>query len=87
MVSGSMEGALAQAIGDATLDQKQVLLRELSHWNQTEGMADDFRRFLNSGFGVAVHFRKPADARNFMDGIYDGFIRSVRQEAGKDWKP
>lgn len=87
VVDGSVEGALAKAMGDTTLDQKQMLLREWWNWNQAEGATDDIRRFLDHGFGIALHFETPVDARNFMNGIYDSFIRSVRQEAGKDWKP
>ena len=86
-VHGSVDGALAQAISDASLAHKQTLLKQWWNWNQTEGATDDIRRLLNDGFGIALHFKKPIDARNFMNGIYDGFIRSVRQEAGKDWKP
>ena len=87
VVDGSVEGALAKAITDAPLGHKQMLLKEWWDWNQSEGRVYDIRRWLGDGFGVDLHFGKPIDARNFMNRIYDGFIQSVRQEAGKDWKP
>jgi hypothetical protein len=69
------------------LPLRQTILREWRDWQLLEGTnSDDLRRFVNDEFGVAVWFKKPIDARHFMDRLYDEFIASVRAETSKEWR-
>lgn len=58
------------------------MLREWRDWNATEGASSDIRRFAQNGFGVAVYFKKPIDARHLLNRIYDEILASVKAETG-----
>ncbi len=77
---GSVGGAIAAAIGEASPEMKRTILREWRDWSVTEGATDDVRRFLHDGFGVAVYFKNPIDARNLMNRTYDEILVSVKAE-------
>lgn len=80
VLHGSVGGAIAAAIRDASLEMRRTILREWRDWNVTEGTSDDIRSFLQDGFGVAVYFKKPIDARNLMNRVYDEILVSVKAE-------
>jgi hypothetical protein len=81
LLYGSLEGAIAAAVSDAPLMTKKVILKEWREWQSAEGQnAEDLRRFVNDGFHVAILFKKPIDARNFMNRIYDELMAAVRKE-------
>jgi len=84
---GSPAGAVDAAIVDYPLSRRQQLLREWRIWNGDKGAAFDPRLAVNEGLGVNVHFEEPADARQFMNMVYEKLIASVRSETSKDWKP
>jgi hypothetical protein len=77
---GSLEGALAAAAGDGPLEHRRAILKEWRDWNSTAGAVLDIRPLLKDAFAVAVRFRKPIDARNFMNRVYDELIGGVRAE-------
>ena len=84
LLYGSLEGALAAAARDGSLEHRRAVLKEWRDWNGTEGAVHDIRPFLEDGFGVACAFKAPVDARNFMNSIYDGLIRGVRAETRQE---
>jgi hypothetical protein len=83
---GSPEGAIAAAAQDVTLAYRKSILREWRDWQIEEGASDDLRSSLER-MGVDLLFDKAADARLFMNILYDRLIEGVRAEVGKDWKP
>jgi hypothetical protein len=80
LLYGSLEGAIAAAATDGSLEHRRAILKEWREWNATQRAADDIRRPLADGFSVAVHFKKPADARVFMDGVYETLLAGVKAE-------
>ena len=85
---GSVEGALEQAATELPLDSRKAIVREWYDWQAKAGRTnDDLRRFVQEGFGVRVYFKKPIDARSFMNLVHDRMIQSVRRDLGADWKP
>ena len=79
---GSFDGALAAAAGSGSLEHRRAILKEWRDWNATSGRADDIRPLLENEFAVALFFKKPIDARNFMNRVYDELISRVRAETG-----
>jgi hypothetical protein len=80
-----LDGAVAAAVADARLDTKKAILQEWRDWQSVEGLSpEDVQRSVEEDFGVAVFFKKPIDARNFMNRIYDEFMASVRKETGPE---
>jgi len=84
LLYGSIGGAFAAAMAEAPLELRRTMLREWRDWQAVEGLNnEDLRRFVNDGFGVDLYFKKPLDARNFMNRVYDEMIASVRAETGR----
>ncbi|WP_397598428.1 hypothetical protein [Sphingorhabdus sp.] len=83
----SPEGAVDAAIADYPLPVRQQALKEWCDWNTDKGIQYDPRDAVNDGLGVNVLFKKPEDARKFMNMVYDKLIVSVRSETSKDWMP
>jgi len=77
---GSFNGAITAAVRDGSLDHRRAVLREWRDWNLSEGGADDIRPSLDDSFSIDIWFKRPIDARNFMNRIYDGLIEGVRAE-------
>ncbi len=77
---GSFEGAVAAAARDGSLEHRQTILKEWRDWNATEGAVHDIRRPLVDGFSVAVYFKKPADARDFMNRVYEALLARVKEQ-------
>lgn len=77
---GSLDGAIAAAIRDGSLDHRRAVLIEWRDWNTSEGAVDDIRPGLHDSFSIDIWFERPIDARNLMNRIYDGLIESVRAE-------
>ena len=84
--AGSPEAAVDQAVSEHSLERRQAIAREWWDWNASAGSQYDPRRHVNDGLGVNVHFKKPEDARAFMNTIYDKLVISIKSEV-KGWKP
>ena len=80
ILHGSLDRALAAAARDGPLEHRRAILKEWRNWNSTEGAVDDIRPLLEDGFAVALLFKQPIDARNFMNRVYDELICGVRVE-------
>jgi hypothetical protein len=85
--SPSVELVFNQAIDGWSLESQQAAAREWWTWNATHGWKSDAPDFLSDGFDVDMDFADDVAARQFMNGIYDRLIVSVRAKAGKDWRP
>ena len=83
---GTPEAAVDHAISDYSLEQRKLVAKEWWDWNAKIGSQNDPRRHVNEGLGVNVFFRKPEEARAFMNLVYDKLIVSIRKEV-KGWKP
>ena len=77
---GSLDGAMAAAAGDGSVEHRRAILKEWRDWNDSEGSAVDIRPFLEDGFGVHLLFKTALDARNFMNRVYDDLLSGVRAE-------
>lgn len=84
--SGTPEAAVAIAIADHDLGQRQSVVRQWCDWNASEGSMFDPRAAVNDGLGVELAFAEPIEARAFMNEVYDMLIVSIRKEV-KGWKP
>lgn len=83
---GSLEGAVDNAAREGPTTYRQAVLREWRDWQRIEGAADDVRKPLER-MGVALHFRKPNDARQFVTELHDRLVEQIRFETSKSWKP
>jgi hypothetical protein len=77
---GSLDGAIAAAAREGSLDHRRAVLKEWRDWNGSEGMVDDIRPSLDDSFTIDVWFKRPIDARDLMNRIYDGLLEGVRTE-------
>jgi hypothetical protein len=77
---GSLDDAMAIAARDGPLEHRRAILTEWRDWNATQGAVDDIRPFLEDGFSVALWFKAPIDARNFMNRLYDELLSGVKAE-------
>lgn len=77
---GSLDGAIAAAARDGSLYHRRAVLKEWRDWNLSEGTADDIRPILDDSFSIDIWFKRPIDARNLMNQIYDRLIEGVRAE-------
>lgn len=77
---GSLDGAFAALAGAGSLAHRRAMLKEWRDWNAALADCDDLRRLLHDGFGVDLWFRKPVDARQFMDRVYETLLASVVAE-------
>lgn len=84
---GSPEGAIDAAISELPLDYRQAILKEWRDWNTRRGWQEDVHNFMWYGFGVYYTFDSAAEARQFMNMVYEKLITSVRAETEKRWKP
>ena len=84
---GSLDAALHDGVNSRRLDHRQQVIREWWDWNKTAAWKGDIRSLLSDGLGVDWNFSSQDDARKFVNAIYDALIVSIRNEAGKDWKP
>jgi hypothetical protein len=84
LLHGSLGGAVAAAAADGSTDHRQSVLREWRDWNGSAGAVDDIRAFLQYGFGVAMAFETPLEARHFMNRIYDELLVRVKAETRRD---
>jgi hypothetical protein len=66
---GSIHGALAAAVGNYSLADRRAVLKEFRNWKRTE-----------TGFGVALRFKTPNEAKRLMDRLYDDILASVISE-------
>ena len=81
---GSVEEALSKATSEVPLEMRQSIIREWRGWQAKEALNnDDLRRFVQDGFGVNLYFKKPIDARHFMNRLHDQLVESVRAEIGQ----
>ncbi|MEO6359034.1 MAG: contact-dependent growth inhibition system immunity protein [Sphingomicrobium sp.] len=85
-VYGKPHLAIAAAVAEYPLSNRQQVAREWWNWNQSAGAVDDVRKQAYS-LGVCVSFNTPIDARHFMNSVYDRLVESIRIEVGRDWKP
>lgn len=83
---GTPESAVDHAVADASPERRKIIAKEWWDWNARIGSKTDPRRDVNEGLGVCVFFKKPEDARRFMNMVYDKLIVSIRSET-KGWKP
>jgi len=81
------ELALETAVADWDLDSCQAVLREWRDWNDRRGWQTDVAASVQDGFGVALDFASEAEARQFMNLVYEKLIVSVRAETGHQWSP
>ena len=77
---GSLEGAIAAASRDGSLDHRRAVIKEWRDWQLVEGAVDDIRPSLDDSFMIDIWFKQPIDARNLMNGLYEGLIEGVRAE-------
>ncbi|GLJ00022.1 hypothetical protein Sbs19_38390 [Sphingobium sp. BS19] len=78
LLYGSLDGAVAAAARDGSLDHRRSILKEWRDWNLSVGLASDLRPILKKCFSIAVRFRKPEQARHLMDNIYDSSMEGIR---------
>jgi hypothetical protein len=83
----SVDGAVDRAVSEHSLEYRQAILKEWRDWNATRGWKEDVHRFMLHGFHVYYTFDTPAEARGFMNMIYEKLIASVRAETEGKWKP
>lgn len=81
------EDAVDTAVSDWDLVGRQKVLREWREWNGLRGCQSDVATSVNDGLGVEVSFAGEAEARQFMNMVYEKLIVSVRAETEKRWKP
>ena len=79
---GSLSGAFSAAARDGPLERRRAILKEWRDWNAAEGAKDELRPFLKDGFGVRVLLRRPVDARDLMNRLYDEILVVVKAETG-----
>jgi hypothetical protein len=77
---GSLDGAITAAAQDGSLAHRQAVLKEWRDWNVSEGAVDDIRPSLDDSFSIDIWFKRPIDARDLMNRLYDRLIEGVRAE-------
>lgn len=88
MIWGSDDAALAEGVAELPTDRLRELRRELRDWNGSREASEmDIVRFLQDGFGVNRVFKKPDDARAFMDKVDAELLRVVKERTEGNWKP
>ncbi|OGS50382.1 MAG: hypothetical protein A3J40_12005 [Erythrobacter sp. RIFCSPHIGHO2_12_FULL_63_10] len=83
---GTPENAVDRAIAETPIEQLKRVASDWWLWNSASGRVPDPRRQINEGLGVNVNFKTSADARHFMNAVYDKLIVAIRTEE-KGWKP
>ncbi len=84
IIHGSLSGAIDAALNDGSLEHKRALLKEWRDWHTSAGAVNDIRPSLYDGFSIALEFKEPIEARNFMNRIYDGLMERIRAETRRD---
>ena len=82
---GSPEAAIDHAISDHSLEDRRLVAKEWRDWNGKVGSKTDPRRQVNDGFGVNLFFKKPQEARAFMNLVYDKLVSSIKADT-ETWK-
>jgi len=80
LLYGSLEGAFSAAAQDGNIEYRRSILKEWRDWNMGEGSVDDIRPFLKDAFSIAIRFKEPIDARNFMNKLYETIITTIKYE-------
>lgn len=80
LLYGSVAGALSAAARDGTVAHRRAILREWRDWNASNSATEDLRPALRTEFAVALRFATPAEARTFMDSLYQALLVAVRAE-------
>jgi hypothetical protein len=76
---GTPMRAVEEAIETYPIEERQEVRREL-HALLCETTDDDkLRDILNWGFGVAVHFKRPEEARTFAKDVEARLVRSIKE--------
>lgn len=73
------------AVSGFGLDDQKQIATEWWNWNQAIGSSSLLREHLDA-YGVELDFESDADARQFMNEIYDALIIEIRKVDGR-WKP
>jgi len=82
---GSLAEARRAAVAGFDLADRQSAVMEWIDWNKSIGATNDIRAHLDA-YGVDLDFESEAEARHFMNDIYDELILTIRkQDSG--WKP
>lgn len=77
---GSLEGALAAAARDGSLEHRRAILKEWRDWNAAAGALDDIRPLLGDSFTFDLFFKEAIGARSFMNRVYDELLVGVKAE-------
>lgn len=83
---GTPENAVDRAITETPTDQLKLVTSEWWDWNACSARAPSLERQITDGLGVNVNFKSSAEAREFMNALYDKLIIAIRKEE-KGWKP
>ena len=85
---GSPEQALDAAIADHPVELRQEVRRQLGAV-MAEYAEDDagLRTVLNEGLGVNLHFKQPAEARNFAEMVDRRLLESIKGHFGRPAAP
>ena len=78
--SATPEAAVDLAISDHHLESRQQVAREWRAWQRRYGTVADVRDIVIDGFGVNVWFKKPHEAGDFMQMVYEKLIASIKAE-------
>ncbi len=79
--------AIDKAVAQIPIDLRVQICREWWSWNAVLGWKFNVQRFVVDGLGVNMDFDSDAEARVFMNKLYDALIVSIRGVLGKGWKP
>ena len=79
---GSIEEAMAQAVLDYSVAEREAVLREWEDWSFSESLANDLRHLVNDGLGFNIFFKSDDEARDFMIMVRDSF-KSVPNAGAK----
>jgi hypothetical protein len=72
------------AVSGYDLDSQKRMVREWVDWNMSVGARTNLPDYLDA-YGVDLDFESDAEARQFMNSVYDELIVAIRQhEPG--WK-
>ena len=80
------ENAVDRAITETPTNQLKLVTSEWWDWNVRSARAPSLERQITEGLGVNVNFKSSAEAREFMNALYDKLIIAIRKEE-KGWKP
>ena len=70
---GTIEEAMAQAVRDYSVGEREAVLREWEDWSFSESLTDDLRGRVNDGLGFNILFKSDNEAKDFMIKVRDSF--------------